>query len=88
MRAVLDPVLLAEMSKDSWCPVHLFMLVFRSSVQYVWSGSGTLTWNGHDFLGVGSLGAVGDVKESSEVRADGTSVTLGGPGQTPWSAMR
>ncbi len=74
----IDPVLLAALSAGYCEPVHLLMLTFRSATRYVWSGVGDLVWGGNTFLGVGSLGALGDVKESSEVTADGTSVSLSG----------
>ena len=41
-------------------------------------GVGDLIWNGNTFKGVGSLGSLGDFKEGSEVRADGTTVELSG----------
>jgi hypothetical protein len=59
-------------------PAHLVQLEFRSEMVYVWSGVGTLVWNGLSFLGVGSLGSVGAIVEGVDVRADGTSVTLSG----------
>jgi len=74
----IDPVLLTALSAKTCWPVHLLMLTFRSATRYVWSGVGELVWGGKTFLGVGSLGALGDVKESSEVRADGSSVMLSG----------
>ncbi len=45
---------------------------------HVWSGVGNLAYSGNTYLGVGSLGSVGDVTEGVEVRADGTTVTLSG----------
>jgi hypothetical protein len=74
----IDPVLLAALSGPNPWPVHLVQLTFRSQTCYAWSGLGTLSWNGNNFLGVGSLGELGDFKEASEVRADGTSVELSG----------
>jgi hypothetical protein len=43
-----------------------------------WTGVGTLVWNGNSYLGVGSLGAIDDIQEGSEVKAEGTTVALSG----------
>jgi hypothetical protein len=62
-------------------PIGLALLVdltLADHVEYVWSGVGTLGWNGHNYLGVGSLGAIGDVKEGVDVKAEGTSISLSG----------
>lgn len=53
-------------------------LGFASGTAYAWSGIGTLAWNGNSYAGVGSLGAVGDIAEGVEVRANGTTVQLSG----------
>jgi hypothetical protein len=49
-----------------------------SGADHVWSGIGSVVWNGNTYRGVGSLGAIGEISESSEVRAPGTSVGLSG----------
>jgi hypothetical protein len=74
----IDPALLAALSAGTCSPVHLLQITFRSQVCCAWTGLGTLVWNGLSFLGIGSLGALGDVNESTEVRADGSSATLSG----------
>jgi hypothetical protein len=74
----IDSTLLAALSSGYCEPVHLMQITFRSQVCYAWSGLGSLTWDSNTFLGIGSLGNLGDIKESSEVRADGTSIMLSG----------
>jgi len=59
-------------------PAILAQLTFKSSTQYVWTGVGTLVWNGFTFQGVGSFGSLGTIVEGTEVKADGTSVGLSG----------
>lgn len=56
----------------------LLDLTLKSSVEYVWSGVGSFVWSGHTYRGVGSFGAIGEIMESTEVKADGTSVQLSG----------
>jgi hypothetical protein len=74
----VDPALLAAFQSKYVEIVDLIMLKFRSQTCYSWSGVGDLVWDGKTFLGVGSLGVLGDVQEGTEVRADGTSVGLSG----------
>ncbi|ADW69021.1 hypothetical protein [Granulicella tundricola] len=74
----LDPTFSASLSAPLFGPVFLVMLTFKSQTTYVWSGAGTLIWNGNTYLGVGSLGKVDSIKEGIEVHADGTSLTLSG----------
>lgn len=76
-RNVSSP-LLAAVTGNQFAPIFLLDLTLSSGVQYVWSGVGTLAWNGHNYLGVGSLGNVGAVSEGVEVKAEGTTVTLSG----------
>lgn len=60
-------------------PVVLLDLTLSGGVvAHVWSGVGTISYNGNSYIGVGSLGQVGDIKEGIEVRADGTSISLSG----------
>jgi hypothetical protein len=59
-------------------PVILVMLTFNSDVRYIWSGVGTLVWNGNSFTGVGSLGKISDISEGTTVQADGVTLELSG----------
>lgn len=59
-------------------PVVLLDLTLASGAAHVWSGVGSLVYNGNTYLGVGSLGQVGDIKEGVTVKAEGTTVSLSG----------
>lgn len=75
----LDATLAADMASASWAPVILASLAFRSKTEYVWSGRGTLAWNGNSFTGVGSLGKIGAIGAgAADVAEDTTSVELSG----------
>jgi len=74
----IDSTLLAALSAPYVEPVHLAQITFHSQTCYVWSGVGGLAWNGNVFLGVGSLGTLGDYMEGVDLRADGTSLSLSG----------
>lgn len=56
-------------------PVFLVGINFTEPV-YVWTGLGDLAWNGNTYKGVGTLGSISKVGESSEVEAEGISLTL------------
>lgn len=43
-----------------------------------WSGPGTLTWNGNDFLGVARLGRISGAGETAEIRTTETTYSLAG----------
>lgn len=45
---------------------------------YVWSGIGTLTWNGHDWLGVGEYANISAIPETVDVIAAGIKLSLSG----------
>ena len=53
-------------------------LDFSSGHLYVHTASGTITWGGHDWLGVGKLGSVDQVKEDAELRPNSIRLTLSG----------
>jgi len=43
---------------------------------YVWTGIGTISWAGHDWLGVGNLGTISQIGETSELAAEGIQLSL------------
>jgi hypothetical protein len=51
---------------------------FVSGPSYLWSGLGTISWNGHDWLGVGSLGSISTIEEGAAVSAKGITLMLSG----------
>jgi hypothetical protein len=51
---------------------------FTSGPIYVWSGIGTISWDGKDWTGLGSLGSVSVIEEGSDVQAKGITLTLSG----------
>ena len=59
-------------------PIILFEGSFASGTVYVWSGYGDLVWDGDTYLGVGTLGAISNVSEASEISAKGITVSMSG----------
>jgi hypothetical protein len=59
-------------------PAFFFEGWFASGPIYLWTGRGSLSWNGHTWLGVGNLGTVSAVEEGTDVQARGITVGLSG----------
>jgi hypothetical protein len=70
--------MVAQITSSRIAPALMAALTFRSGSQYVWTGPTDLAWNSNIYRGIGSLGTVGAINEGTQVRADGTSVTLSG----------
>lgn len=58
------------------CLIILCSLRLASTVQYVWTGSGNLNWDGKTWKGIGDLGSLGNVSETSALQAEATSIEL------------
>ncbi len=49
---------------------------------YMWSGVGTLTWNGFDWTGMGTLGTIAPIEHSSQIAIQEIQFTLTGADPT------
>jgi hypothetical protein len=78
MPRAIDSSMLGGLLSNAIDPAFLVDLTFTNGPAHVWSGRGDLVWNGATYTGVGSLGAIGDVVEGTDVRADGTTIALSG----------
>lgn len=65
---------------------HLFIVWF-AHVQGVtgdlrlWTGIGTVSWNGYTWTGAGDLGSVRSIRQTKDLRAEGIELQLSGIGQ-------
>jgi hypothetical protein len=59
-------------------PAFFFKAEFDSGDVLAWSGYGDITWGGDTYLGIGDFGGVDKVDETSDVRANGVTLTLSG----------
>jgi hypothetical protein len=78
MPRTLTPALEAAIAAGKVNPFYMAAIQFLSGPMYVWTGIGTITWNGHDWLGVGTLGGVSSIAQSSDVTAENITLTLSG----------
>jgi hypothetical protein len=59
-------------------PIIFVFLDFVADPVYIWSGVGTVSWNGHTWLGVGNLGGVSAVQETADTIAQNITLSLSG----------
>ncbi len=59
-------------------PIVLVTCAFDSGDLNLWNGIGNLTVNSVDYVGAGTLLNIGEIAESSELQANGITVTLSG----------
>jgi hypothetical protein len=78
MARQLDSTLAEGLASGLIRPFFMAQLSFKSQMQWVWTGVGTLVWNSQPFVGVGSFAKVGAIQEGTDVHAYGTTVTLSG----------
>lgn len=69
---------LAALQSGHVRPFYLVSMQCTTGMLYVWSGVGTITWNGHDWLGLGHFGGISPVTATSEVSAENITLTLSG----------
>lgn len=67
-----------QVQNDSLRPIILFEGEFLSGMVRLWSGYGTLSWNGVTWSGVGELAGISPIAETSETRATGVTISLSG----------
>jgi len=67
---------LAEINEATVKPIMLFEGEFASGTVNVWTGYGTLSWDGKSWTGLGNLIGISEISESSDIVANGMTFTL------------
>lgn len=57
-------------------PAFFVSAAFATTTLYLWTGRGSVDWNGHTWIGVGTLGSVASIEEGGNVEARGTTITM------------
>lgn len=78
MARALTPGLEAETLTEVVRPIALLEIETPGPPLRVWSGLGTLSWDGKLWLGCGELGSASAVRETGELQAPGVSFGLSG----------
>lgn len=74
----ITPAMAAEFSSGSVQPALLAELFFDSVTSRMWTGFGTLNWDGNEFLGGGNFIGISNIEETQELEAKGLVVSLNG----------
>jgi hypothetical protein len=74
----LTPGMAAEVVKNFLRPVLFCYIEFLSGPVYLWSGVGSISWNGQTWMGVGKFGAIGPMQETEDVAATNLALSLSG----------
>lgn len=74
----ITPDLAQDFEGQSVTPIILAELEFDSATVRIWSGLGTIQWQGEPYTGLGGLIDVSPLEETQELRANGISCTLSG----------
>lgn len=78
MPRLMSSAMLAAIAAGELFPALFVEANFATGPVYIWSGMGPIDWNGHTWLGVGTLGSVSAVSEGTTVEARGITLTLSG----------
>lgn len=68
----------AELAKAAKSPIMLVSGAFDDGDLYLWTGLGTLDWNGISWLGAGDMIAISDLPDSSALEAQNMTLQLRG----------
>ena len=69
--------MVTEVSASQLSPILLASLSFATPV-HIWTGYGTITVNSTAYLGIGTLGSISPVEETTDLAARGISMQLSG----------
>ena len=78
MSRSLTSAMESAVTADLVRPITLVQCAFDTGKLNLWSGIGDLTVSGVDYVGAGSLLSIGEIAETSELSANGITVTLSG----------
>lgn len=74
----LTPDFVTALEAGQLVPVLFVHVEAVTEDLYVWSGIGTVEWNGETWYGVGDLGGIKELGETNDIKAVGLELTLNG----------
>lgn len=78
MARTLTIDMIAEIASGRVSPILLVEMNFVSGFVRVWSGIGDLSWGGYTWGGLGNLGGISPLEETTDFRANGVQLQLSG----------
>lgn len=70
--------MLSSIAAGTVRPVLFYQGSFSGGTVRLWTGLGSVSWNGQTWLGAGSLLGMSSIQETTEVRAAGLTISLSG----------
>jgi len=70
--------MLAALAAGELDPAVFVLATFVTGPVYLWSGLGSITWNGQTWQGLGALGSISPIAEGTRVESRGLTLTLSG----------
>jgi hypothetical protein len=77
VRTITDAALAALLAPTVQ-PVYMVAMQFTSGTKYMWTGVGTVAWDGFDWEGQGDFLGVSSITQTNELSAEGISISLSG----------
>lgn len=78
MPRLISSAMITALSATRVQPAIFVEAEFLSGPVYLWSGLGSIVWNGHTWIGVGNLASVSPIEEGANVEARGIQLGLSG----------
>ena len=78
MSRQINSSVLQQLTGPSLKPAIFVSLTFKSETCFIWSGIGTVYFNGQSWTGIGSLLNISTIEDGNTVDARGVSVTVSG----------
>jgi len=70
--------ILSKLTADAVYPFYAIDFNFDDNPVYAWTGLGTITIGGNDYIGTGTLLQISDVEETQDIAAKGMTLSLTG----------
>lgn len=74
----MSAAFLTAITSQNLRPAIFIEAHFVSGPVYVWTGGGTIAWNGHSWQGVGTLVGISPIEEGANIQARGITLTMSG----------
>ena len=68
--------MLAHLRQKQTYLINLVHLDFRNDPVYIHTDIGTINWDGHDWVGIGLLGAIDSIKEDDSLEPDSKTLSM------------